>query len=70
MGVILVYTSSSSFKIEKIFIKENIEHKLIPTPRQYSSDCGISIKFFNSDIEIIKEILDKNKTEYKDIIKL
>ena len=55
MGIILVYTSSASFKIEKIFAKENIEHKLIPTPRQYSSDCGISIKFFGSDIEIIKE---------------
>jgi len=44
-GVILFYTTSSALKAEKTLIKQGLEIKLIPVPRELSSDCGISLRF-------------------------
>ncbi|MBM3175849.1 MAG: DUF3343 domain-containing protein [Chloroflexi bacterium] len=44
-GVILFHTTSSAMKAEKILKQGGFEVKLIPTPRQFSSDCGISLRF-------------------------
>ena len=41
-GVVLFYTTSSVMAAEKKLVKEGFIIKLIPTPRQFSSDCGIS----------------------------
>ena len=44
-GVVLFYTTSSVMAAEKKLVKEGFIIKLIPTPRQFSSDCGISLRF-------------------------
>lgn len=44
-GVVLFYTTSSAIQAEKVVVKEGLACKLIPTPRQLSSDCGISLRF-------------------------
>ena len=44
-GVVLFNTTSSAMKAEKVLEKAGLEIKLIPTPRQFSSDCGISLRF-------------------------
>ncbi len=43
--VMLFKAVSYALKAEKILKAENIPHKLIPVPKQISSDCGICLRF-------------------------
>ncbi|MGZ6347072.1 MAG: DUF3343 domain-containing protein [Anaerolineales bacterium] len=44
-GVILFHTNTSAMQAEAVLVRANQEIKLIPTPRELSSDCGTSIRF-------------------------
>lgn len=44
-GVILFHTSSSAMQAEAVLVRAGLKVKLIPTPRELSSDCGISLRF-------------------------
>jgi len=44
-GVVLFHTTSSALRAEKIMQKAGLAVKLIPTPREFSSDCGIALRF-------------------------
>jgi hypothetical protein len=44
-GVILFHTNTSAMQAEAVLVRANQEIKLIPTPRELSSDCGISLRF-------------------------
>jgi hypothetical protein len=43
-AVILVASTSHALRIEKILEKAEIPCKLIPVPRQLSSDCGSCVR--------------------------
>jgi hypothetical protein len=57
-GVILFHTNSSVMRAEKLLKNAGYPIKLIPTPREFSSDCGVALRFDWSDCEQIKLILD------------
>lgn len=61
-GYILFYTSAAAFECEDLFKKLNIDFRLVPTPREFSSDCGIAIYFKNCHLDLEK-ILDENRIE-------
>jgi hypothetical protein len=44
-GVVLFHTTSSAIRAEKLLAKSGYSVKLIPTPREFSSDCGIALRF-------------------------
>jgi hypothetical protein len=44
-GVVLFHTTSAVMKAEKLLIAKGYTIKLIPPPREFSSDCGIAIRF-------------------------
>lgn len=44
-GVILFNTSSSAMQAEAVLVKSRLLVKLIPTPRELSSDCGVALRF-------------------------
>lgn len=48
-GVVLFHTTTSALRAEKILQKAGLTVKLIPTPRELSSDCGIALRFELSD---------------------
>ncbi|WP_243125419.1 DUF3343 domain-containing protein [Clostridium amazonitimonense] len=41
----LFYTHSGAIKFSNVLKKKEINHKILPTPRKLSSNCGISIEF-------------------------
>jgi len=43
--VMLFKAVSYALKAEKILKAEQLPHKLIPVPKQISSDCGICLRF-------------------------
>jgi hypothetical protein len=57
-GVVLFHTSSASLRAEKILAKEGLTVKLIPTPREFSSDCGVALRFAWSDDSRVRTLLD------------
>jgi len=44
-GVALFHTTSAALRAEKTLLAAGIPVKLIPTPRQFSSDCGVALRF-------------------------
>lgn len=62
-GVVLFYTTSAVMRAEKLLLEEGLSIKLIPTPRQFSSDCGIALRFDWSQREQLKSILDAASVE-------
>jgi len=48
-------------KAEKVLKEQGLKILLIPTPRKISSDCGVALEILGERIDIIKEILKKNK---------
>ena len=64
-GVVLFYTTSSVMQAEKLLIAEGYSIKLIPTPRQFSSDCGIALRFDWNHREEVKLVLDDAKIEFE-----
>jgi hypothetical protein len=69
-GVILFHTTAMAMKAEKALTREGYHVTLVPTPRQFSSDCGISIRFAWSLAEIIKPLLQTAGVEIQGIRQL
>lgn len=42
--VVLVYSTSHALQAEKILLAQGLTCKLIPVPRQLSSDCGVCVR--------------------------
>ncbi|MDF2628460.1 MAG: hypothetical protein K0R39_2291 [Symbiobacteriaceae bacterium] len=44
-GIVLFHTSSAAMKAEKALGRAGLSVRLVPTPRQFSSDCGFALRF-------------------------
>jgi len=56
-GVVLFHTTTSALRAEKVLQKAGLKVKLIPTPRELSSDCGIALRFDLADRETLEMTL-------------
>jgi hypothetical protein len=66
-GVVLVPSTSHAIRAEKLVQQAGIRCKLIPTPRQISSDCGIVLRFDWADHEQVERILRDRGVDYESI---
>ncbi len=69
-GVILFFTTSSAIRSEKILKKEGYTVKLIPTPRQFSSDCGIALSFIWEERDSVEQMLTEAHVEIDAVRKI
>jgi hypothetical protein len=69
-GVALFHTTSSAMQAQKALNSKGYSMTLIPTPRQFSSDCGIAIRFNWQELTEVKEVLDKASVEIQAIHEL
>ena len=56
-GVVLFYSTSAAIRAEKLTLEAGLKVKLIPVPRQLSSDCGISLRFEWDQADVVRSIL-------------
>ncbi len=56
-GIILVYSTSHAIKGERVLKEAGIPHKLIPVPRQISSDCGSCLRVNLENLAKARELL-------------
>ena len=61
--VILFHNSSSAIRAEALLKRAGIPSRLIPTPRELSSDCGVALRFTRENKEEIASILGGAKVE-------
>lgn len=61
--VILVHSTSHALRAENVLGKAGIPCKLIPVPRQLSSNCGSCIRILQVDKERAAPILTAAKVE-------
>jgi hypothetical protein len=66
-AVILFHTTSAAIKAEKLLLGQGFTVKLIPTPRQFSSDCGVALRFDAAQIDAVREQINNNGLEISSI---
>ena len=67
-AAILVNSTSHAIRIEKLLKQRNLDIKLIPVPRQLSSDCGVCIRIAREEKEIARAAILGACIEIHDII--
>ena len=60
-SVVLFHSASHAIRAERVLLQVGIANKMIPTPRQLSSDCGMALRFDRSDERDVARTL----AEYK-----
>ena len=70
MYIVSFNSTHQAIKCDKIFGKNEMDYAVLPTPREITQSCGISIKFSIEKIDNIKKIIDENQIEYKGIYKI
>ncbi len=66
-GVVLFHTTSAALRAEKVAQRAGLTVKLIPTPRELSSDCGMALRFLWSQVEQMRGALDAARVEVADV---
>jgi len=56
-AVILVHSTSHAIQAERVLKRAGLTVKLIPTPRQLSSDCGSAVRIAAADQARCRELL-------------
>ncbi len=67
MYIVSFNSTHHAIRSDKLFEQSGITSTTLPTPREITASCGISIRFLYKDIENIKKILETNSIEYKGI---
>jgi len=57
--VISFESTHYAIMVEKL-LKDNFKIYVIPTPREITASCGLSIRFSKGDLDSIKDILQNN----------
>jgi hypothetical protein len=65
--VIIVRSTNHALRAEKTLHQEGIGCKLIPVPRQISSDCGVCLRIQQVDTEIVYQVLEAAGLELESI---
>lgn len=66
-GVVLVPSTTHAIRAERVCQQAGFEVKLIPTPRQLSSNCGTSLRINWDDREEIARLLRKHNVPFDGI---
>jgi hypothetical protein len=60
-SVVLFRSTSHAIRAEKVLEGAGFQIKMIPTPRQLSSDCGMALRFDRTEEEPVAATLEENK---------
>lgn len=63
-GVVLVPSTSHAIRAERVCHLAGFKVKLIPTPRQLSSNCGTALRFHWKEREAVEQVLRANRVDY------
>ncbi len=64
VGVVLFHTTSAVFRAERLLQHAGIPSRLIPTPRELSSDCGLALQFEWEARSAVQALLQQAGVDY------
>ncbi len=59
--VVLFHSTAHALRAETVLQQVGLRVKMIPTPRQLSSDCGLALRFEPADEARVMSILAENQ---------
>lgn len=65
--LILFNSTHQALRGEQVLKRAGIDHAVINTPRQFSVDCGISLRIDSSSRQAAREALEKAGVVFEDI---
>jgi hypothetical protein len=66
-SVVLFHSITGALQAEKRLKKKGIATKLIPVPRQLSSDCGVCLRFERKDEVEVRRALEEERIDIQGI---
>jgi hypothetical protein len=66
-SVVLFHSTAHAIRGEKVLTQANFQIKMIPTPRQLSSDCGMALRFDQHEEQAVAATLAGNKVPFASI---
>ena len=70
MYIVSFNSTHHAIRLGKLLEEATIRATTLPTPREITASCGISIRFLYDDTESVKKILNENSVECKGIYKI
>ncbi len=61
--VVTFHSTHYALKSERVLKKAKYNIKLVPVPRQFSSNCGLALQFDCDNKDIFLDLFKKNKVE-------
>ncbi len=61
---VLFHTQSAALKAERALQKAGVAIKLVPTPRDLSSDCGVAVRFDCTACDCVRAALAASHVPY------
>ena len=69
-AVIILHSTSHAIRVEKLLQAQEIVCKMIPVPRQISSDCGVCVRVWQNDVDLARQAVEKAGVEIEGIYDL
>lgn len=69
-GVVLFHSVSHALRGERVTQRAGLKVKLIPVPRQFSSNCGTALRFLWPDEAAVREALQGARLDIEAVHKL
>ena len=70
MYIVAFNSTHHAIRTDKILNEKDLKVTTLPTPREISSSCGISVRFLKEDMDVVVECLEKNEILYHGIFKV
>ena len=67
MYIVSFNSTQYAMRADKLIRENNITSTTLPTPREITASCGISIRFLKEDLDKVSSILKDNSVEFKGI---
>lgn len=63
--MVIAFASTHHALEAESLLQDKLEFIIIPTPREISASCGLSLKIYPRDLSVAQELLDDSKvTDY------
>jgi hypothetical protein len=69
-GIVLFRSTQGAIKAERALVQAGLAVKLIPTPRQFSSDCGTALRCRWEEVDAVQAALEAASVDYDSIHKM
>ncbi len=69
-SVIIVHSTGHAIHLEKLLQGQGIACKMIPVPRQISSDCGVCIRIQRAEVEAASQVIAAEQLEIEGIYEM